>query len=803
MTALEKKKEICPEAIFLFPGFKDAAFLNFILDYHLGAGYILAYLKERGVFATQFIHREPIGLSDLAEKVLKQNPKIVGFTCYDTNYYLIKLISKSLKKKNNKLIIIAGGPTATFSDELIMRDTQAIDICVRGEGEHAVYELISQLKSGRDISNIKGITYRLKAKLIRTPDRSLLRAEKKGEELDIFPSPYLSNIFPDNIFVANANFGILTSRGCVFKCIYCNFSAMSGGKIRYHSIERVISELKTIDKWFKNRNIEMITRRVLIYDDVFSQDIQRAKHICQRIIEEKINLIFWTDTRADKVDRDLLNLMHRAGIRDINFGLESVSAKVLNTVKKMRAHPVKGDNLLPEKRYIRKVRENILIAKRIGLEPTVSVIMALPGATSKDDRKTINFIKQLKVNNFYYNYLMVFPGTELFNSYRKYGLGIKKALTVLPYQVKYAYDEDKIPQTDNFIQRSIKIETMERLMRLITGDYADRTGNGYPDLLLNNCHLDAKIINWIKQSIAISSAIVFVDTYSERSVFLENIKKMIFSDLPALNFYLLSYLDKKDAKPLNSSYFNSGKYKISLSSEIISSKRKKFLDLGLLEHMPFVNYDFDYSAALRPPKIESKTIFKLTEREDLEKLLGLISHSDKEVLKGSCFESDGYFLDECRWSKEDCPAIRFQRAIIEDKDLILPCFNGKPIATLDDVRKVIVNNLRLLMYRTQEKRNCQKCAVRDNCSKCLFPYPMDSEEYCLIRRRRHFQIDRFFRLLKITRKIRSSNPDMRLKLDEIKYGFDNELSLISAGSKRYVFHPHFGKLSELSKGELI
>lgn len=66
-----KKGYMLPEILFLFPSFKEEDFLDFVLAYHLGTGYILAYLKSKGINAKQFIHREPVTLDELAEKLIQ------------------------------------------------------------------------------------------------------------------------------------------------------------------------------------------------------------------------------------------------------------------------------------------------------------------------------------------------------------------------------------------------------------------------------------------------------------------------------------------------------------------------------------------------------------------------------------------------------------------------------------------------------------------------------------------------------------------------------------------------------------
>ena len=82
-----------PEILFLFPGFQDEIFSTFTLGYHLGVGYILAYLKKKGVYAKQFTLKGSVSLHELIGMILSQKSKIIGFTCYDHNYYIIKIRS--------------------------------------------------------------------------------------------------------------------------------------------------------------------------------------------------------------------------------------------------------------------------------------------------------------------------------------------------------------------------------------------------------------------------------------------------------------------------------------------------------------------------------------------------------------------------------------------------------------------------------------------------------------------------------------------------------------------------------------
>ena len=141
-----------PEIIFLFPQ-EDG---NFI--YHLGSNYCIAFLRKNGVRAEQFVNNLHLSMGDIVSAVLKRRPVAVGFTVYDANYFLVKELARKLKESAPEIVILAGGPTATFSHRGMMRDSSHIDICVRGEGEIAVSELAEQLRAKRGFSKVLGIT---------------------------------------------------------------------------------------------------------------------------------------------------------------------------------------------------------------------------------------------------------------------------------------------------------------------------------------------------------------------------------------------------------------------------------------------------------------------------------------------------------------------------------------------------------------------------------------------------------------------------------------------------------------------
>ena len=120
-----------------------------------------------------------------------------------------------------------------------------------------------------------------------------------------------------------------------------------GRTIRYHSIERVVAELKYISPL----NDIPSPKTVTIQDSCFTLNLNRAKEICKRIAVEKFNIELICETRIDLMDKEMLDLFKKANFKQIDIGLESAVPAVLKNIQKIRKS---GEGLRPEKFYIGK-----------------------------------------------------------------------------------------------------------------------------------------------------------------------------------------------------------------------------------------------------------------------------------------------------------------------------------------------------------------------------------------------------------------------------------------------------------------
>jgi len=683
----------------------------------------MAYLRQKGISSEQFCYYQDIGMRQLIEKILDKKPKVIGFTCYDRNYFLIKAIARYIKSSNPDLLILTGGPTATFSDKVILKNIPEVDLCVRGEGEYTTYEILSQLRSGRYFNNISGITYRCGNKLIRTKDRALINDDgKKGSELDIMPSPYLSGIIDPYEMLKNKDeLSITTSRGCIYKCTYCNFSAMSRHTIRYHSVERIIQELKMINELSKHKDNFLVR----FHDDNFTFDNKRVEQICDRIIKEKIVLNIGILTRGDYVNKRILTLLFKAGVREISFGLESAVPRVLYNIKKVRFFYASKDYFRPEKRYLQKVKESVGMAKKIGFKVYVSVIFGLPGETLKDGLKTIDFVKKLSLNGYYHNLLYIYAGTELYNKFSRNKSEVSesrfKQLSRIPQSPPFLYDIFKVPICKN-VAGLLRI-TMPVLLAMsssLMGFYEDDGKDArILDVILANRKFPTE---WLINNCSFQSRIIFSNS----------IKGLPIQRDGRLKINVLTLVEILNNRPtdLESIYrkIPGGDYR-------------------------FKKYSF-FPEFIKKPTGPEDVIFDISDTEDLDGFENLFSKGTISSCESQAGSKFGYILlDSCRWL-DFCQATRLKRIIIDQHNNILPCFHGKIIGKVgDDLEKIQKN---IIAYRKEEgkKRGCDKCPVRHNCSQCPFLGHLDSKRYCEIKKKYSSLIGKFINLLQFKKAIK-------------------------------------------------
>ena len=101
--------------------------------------YLFANLKElqKSAVIREFVINSQV--ADAVEIVLKENPKIVGLGAYIWNALEVSEFIKILKSVSPDIIIVLGGPEASYLPHRV--DFSGADYIIQGEGDIAFYEL--------------------------------------------------------------------------------------------------------------------------------------------------------------------------------------------------------------------------------------------------------------------------------------------------------------------------------------------------------------------------------------------------------------------------------------------------------------------------------------------------------------------------------------------------------------------------------------------------------------------------------------------------------------------------------------
>lgn len=357
------------------------------------------YLDQRGLFES--FNQYKIILDDLSHPIWKEvrevikdvKPDFIGIKMYTGTFKSAQHVAEIAKESNPAMKIIVGGTHPTL-DPIGTIKTGYYDYVVRGEGEYTVLDIVS----GVDVRQIKGITFKDK-------DGAIINNEDRGfvEELDSLPFPERDKLYSGN---GKIDVGaIITSRGCPFQCTYCASSQIWDKKVRYRGVDNVLEELEYM---VKCKGVSLIR----FQDDTFTLNKKRAIEILEGILSKGLKIKWTCDTRIDKLDKEILQVMKKSGCIRVKVGVESGSDEVLKRIKKGLS--------------VEQIRKAVEMIKEVGIPLTVYFMIGFPGETDDDVRKTIRFADEIKAD--YYSLSIVAPyfGTQVHSDLEKSGFEFDK-----------------------------------------------------------------------------------------------------------------------------------------------------------------------------------------------------------------------------------------------------------------------------------------------------------------------------------------------------------------------------------------
>lgn len=354
-------------------------------EYPSGALVSLGTIARRLGHEVRCLHLE-MG-DDLMRELFAFAPDIVGITATTVQVKSAKEVAQQAKWwsewASRKVTVIAGGAHLSAVGREFFISCPGVDAICLGEGETAWTDILEGKPLG-ETTNIftreggsNGYMASNLDEISNLPDLALFDLGQFCGAIPLGPKP---------------SFFIMGSRGCPFECIFCQNAW--GKKVRYRSPERVMTEIK----YLKAQGI----KEIFFQDDNFNLNHDWAKEILSGIIACGLNDIAYRlvfRCNEELVSSELLHLAREAGVWIIFYGVESLSQRMPDSMKKGLS--------------VAEIERAVRLTKETGIRVQASFIIGLPGESRQTVRETVEALKKLSPDVYGYIPALPLPGTEL------------------------------------------------------------------------------------------------------------------------------------------------------------------------------------------------------------------------------------------------------------------------------------------------------------------------------------------------------------------------------------------------------
>ena len=335
--------------------------------------YLASYINSKGLRA-EIIDAscENIGLNAAAEMVAARNPKFLGVAFYQGSNESVLNLCAEVKKIAPSITIIGGGPLMTASAEKIL-EFDSVDIGVIGEGEITLFKILTSPPDKYD--EIDGLAYKKDGRIFWNARHEYIQNLDELPFLDyslIDMNPYFelqkALSVPRSVFMT-------TSRGCAYRCTYCASPFLWPGKVRRHSVKRVIAEIKFQREKFGKINIGFL-------DDSFFADRNWVLEFFDEIAKVDVN--YSCIGRADHLDEEKIKRLAETGCNFVSMGVETGSREKQKELKKFLD--------------LDTVTRNVSLFDKYNIYCRCFFMIGFPDETFEEMAETINFAVDLKKN---------------------------------------------------------------------------------------------------------------------------------------------------------------------------------------------------------------------------------------------------------------------------------------------------------------------------------------------------------------------------------------------------------------------
>jgi len=171
---------------------------------------------------------------------------------------------------------------------------------------------------------------------------------------------------------------LLTTFGCLNRCIFCPFERIAFKKRNLSNIEKELLHIKSLS-----------IKELLFMDQSFGSHPRHAHSVCNIIKKTNYPFSWSCEMRVDAANEELLSKMKSAGCHTIMLGVESAREEVLKSHRKGIT--------------ITQIKNAFHLAKSLGIRTLAHVMMGMNGEDACSQEELIHFSLELDPNYVSFN----------------------------------------------------------------------------------------------------------------------------------------------------------------------------------------------------------------------------------------------------------------------------------------------------------------------------------------------------------------------------------------------------------------
>ena len=331
-------------------------------------------LAEQSPFSTFYqYYRFGASTEQAVTEIAELNPDLVGISLLFTAYAPQALeLAKAIKNRLDVPVLLGGSHVSAQPEKLLA--LPFVDFVVIGEGERPVVRFVEQWLTTKNFNKVPNLGFK------NTKTGYIFTETKDNFDINRLPFPDFSDLPANRYRIGKKRLSFLiSSRGCPYKCAFCSVHQTFGHAFRLRSVENILAEISLR----LARGVQIID----FEDDNLNLDLQRFETLCRALSSEfsdyKVQFMAMNGLSYFRLNERMIELMHRAGFKDLNLSLVSINEALLKQYKR----PFD----------VTKFETVVNRAHALGMNIISYLILGLPGESLESMLQTLIYLARLPV----------------------------------------------------------------------------------------------------------------------------------------------------------------------------------------------------------------------------------------------------------------------------------------------------------------------------------------------------------------------------------------------------------------------